>query len=300
MIFQDNNMDMTTLKIHYGIKLINAQSLWREGYMGDNIVVAVFDTGCDSYHNELKNNILDGHNFTKDYSDENIYCDNNGHGTHVAGIIGADGNSGKAIGVAPKSKLLILKTLNKYGKGNYKDVIKAIYYCINWRGKDNSRVRIISMSLGLQEDIKELHDAIKKAIKHNIIIVSSIRNIGFHELKKQCQYPANYNEVISVGAMDNNKKIPYFSDLNNKINVIAPGTDIYSTHLKNSYAILSGTSMAVPFVSGAIALLINKYEIKLKRQLSYLEILKIFYKHTVKCKQENFYYNVMDLNIKNI
>ena len=289
---------MQNLKIPYGIEMIKAKTLWNQGYKGEDIIIAVLDTGCDCSHPELKENIIDGYNFIED---DNIksYNDNSGHGTHIAGIIGADGSRTKAIGVAPKSKLLILKTLNRYGKGNYKDIIKAINYCINWRSKDNKRVRIVSMSLGLDADIEELHEAIKNAVKNNIIVISSSRNIGLFEdiNTMEPQYPAKYKEVIAIGSIDINKKTAYFSDIGTKINVMAPGVKIYSTHLDNSYATFSGTSMSVPFAAGAIALLIDKYENNLKRELSYFDILKIFYKHTVICEDKNYNYRIIDLSI---
>lgn len=287
---------MKTINIPYGIKMIKADLLWNQGYEGNNITIAILDTGCDYSHVDLQNNIIGGYNFTNEGENSSSYIDNNGHGTHIAGIISANGQN-KVIGVAPKAKLLILKVLDKYGKGNYENIVKAINYCINWRGKNNQRVRIISMSLGLNSNIPEVHQIIKQAIKNNIIIISSSKNIGFFEDFKNTpiQYPAKYNEVISVGAINANKQIAYFSQP--KVDIIAPGVNIYSTYLNNNYAFLSGNSMSVPFVAGSIALLINKYETKFNKELSFLDIINIFFKHTI--LYNNYTCRIIDLSINN-
>ena len=274
--------------------MINAPTLWKEGYTGDGVVVAILDTGCDYDHDDLKENIIYGCNFTSDYnSNTKNFYDNNGHGTHIAGIIGAKNN----IGVAPSSKLLILKTLNKYGKGNYKDLINAIKFCINWTGPNKERVRVISISAGLEYNSIQLHNIIRKAIKNNIVIVCSAGNMGDGKLSTiERQYPAIYNEVIQVGAIDNNYKVADFSNTNPEVDIVAPGIKITSTFLNNTYASFSGTSMAAPYVSGAIALLICKYEEYRKEKLIYSQILELLYKHTKLIVHDNVKYKVLDFN----
>lgn len=163
--------------------MINAPFLWNQGYLGDDIIIAVLDTGCDYSHAALQSKIIGGANFTSDYdSNSKVYFDNNGHGTHVAGIVNATDLGYGVSGVAPNSKLLILKTLDKYGHGNIDSIINAINYCIKWRSNDNKKVRIISMSLGFDTDSEELHDVIKKAIDNDIIIVCSAGNNGDGDL----------------------------------------------------------------------------------------------------------------------
>lgn len=125
--------------IPMGVNMINAPILWRQGYKGEGITIAVIDSGCSS-HPDLKNNIIGGKNFTQeDDGNTDIFEDYKGHGTHVAGTIAGNGH---ILGVAPNSKLLILKVLDKNGNGNMLNVVSAINYAIQ------QKVDIISMSLG--------------------------------------------------------------------------------------------------------------------------------------------------------
>lgn len=117
-----------------GVQLIHAPEIWEKSEKGNDIVVAVLDTGCDVNHVDLKDRIIGGRNFTEDYgNDPNNYLDNNGHGTHVAGTIAATENDIGVLGVAPLAKLLVLKVLAGDGSGNYQHIIDAIDYAISWR-----------------------------------------------------------------------------------------------------------------------------------------------------------------------
>ena len=138
-----------------GVQLIHAPQVWEKSAKGKDIVVAVLDTGCDMNHIDLKDRIIGGRNFTKDYEgDPNIYLDNNGHGTHVAGTIAATENGVGVLGVAPLAKMLVLKVLAGDGSGSYEQIIEAIHYAVNWRGPNKERVRVISMSLGGPQDVR--------------------------------------------------------------------------------------------------------------------------------------------------
>lgn len=236
-----------------GIKLMNIQYLWDKGYTGKGVKIAVIDTGCDPDHPDLKDRIIDGKNFTHDDKGrEDKYDDYNGHGTHVAGTIAASNNKFGLVGVAPDAQLLILKGLGKNGGGSVTGIIRAIEYAIE------QKVDIISMSLGMAADAKPLHDAIKKAVNNDILVVCAAGNEGDSDHKTdEYAYPAGYPEVISVGAIDYNKLTSGFSNSNKEVDVVAPGVDILSTYLKGQYAALSGTSMATPHVSGVLALLIE-------------------------------------------
>jgi major intracellular serine protease len=269
-------------EIPQGVDMVHAPTLWEKSKKGEGVVIAVLDTGCQIDHPDLKDRIVGGRNFTKDYnSDANNYADNNGHGTHVAGTIAASENNSGVLGVAPLSKLLILKVLRKDGSGNYKSITDAINYAIKWRGNNKERVRVISMSLGGKEDAAALHSAVKKAVDNNILVICASGNDGDSSYKTdEYSYPAAYNETISVGAVDFNKQIAKYSNSNNNVDLVAPGSEILSTFLNGKYAKLSGTSMATPHVSGAAALLINISEEEFGRTLTESELYAQLIKRT--------------------
>lgn len=233
-----------------GVELIQAPKIWNET-KGKGIKVAVLDTGCDVNHPDLKDRIIGGRNFTDDdSSNPDIYTDYNGHGTHVSGTIAAQENDAGVIGVAPEAELLIVKVLNKNGSGQYEWIINGIHYAIE------QNADIISMSLGGPADVPELYDAIKAAVKKNILVVCAAGNEGDgDDSTDEFAYPGCYNEVISVGAINLERDSSEFTNSHNEIDCVAPGEGILSTYLNGKYATLSGTSMAAPHVSGALALI---------------------------------------------
>jgi major intracellular serine protease len=233
-----------------GVELIQAPEVWGKT-KGKGITIAILDTGCESSHPDLKDRIIGGRNFTKDdRSDQTNYRDYNGHGTHVAGTMAATANNLGVVGVAPEANLLIVKVLDKHGSGQYEWIINGIYYAIE------QQVDIISMSLGGPADVPELHEAIKKAVASGILVVCAAGNEGDgRDSTNELSYPAGYNEVISVGATGLGRQISDFSNSNEEVDLVAPGENILSTFLNGKYAKLSGTSMATPHVSGALALI---------------------------------------------
>lgn len=288
--------------IPYGVDIINAPMLWSKGYTGKGVVIAVIDTGCDTKHPALDGRIIGGKNFTDDdNSDPNIYEDYQGHGTHVAGTIAANNDKVGITGVAPGAKLLILKALNKNGSGSTKWIIDAINYAVS------KNVDIISMSLGGPKDTKELHDAIINAISKNILVVCAAGNRGDNgnSATDEFDYPGSYDEVVAVGAIDKNKSVARFSNSNKFVDLVAPGVGILSTYKNKSYATLSGTSMATPHVSGALALLIewanNEFERKLTETEYYSQLIKCTLPLTLsRSLQGNgyLYINVYSINKK--
>jgi major intracellular serine protease len=270
-----NNLNYT---IPYGVDMINAKKFWNMGYEGDGITIGVIDTGCDKNHPNLKDRIIDGRNFTTDdNSDENIYKDYQGHGTHVCGTIASNNMKNGIVGVAPKANLLVLKVLDKNGEGKIEWLIEAINYAIV------KKVDIISMSLGTAKDIPALHKVIKKAISQNIIVVCAAGNEGDNSKPEthEYSYPAAYNEVISVGAIDENKSSSKFTNSNKEVDIVAPGVKILSTLPGERYGLLSGTSMAMPHVVGALALIIQWARYEFKRELSEIEIYGQLIKNTI-------------------
>ncbi|MBO1001812.1 S8 family peptidase [Pseudogracilibacillus auburnensis] len=242
------------------LDLIKARDVWDISKQGEGNVVAVLDTGVDTDHQSLARNIIGGCNFSDDdQGDPTIFEDYEGHGTHVAGIIAAYQDNGRGIfGVAPKSKLLILKVMNRNGVGTINSIIQAIDYAMNWVGPNGEKVKIINMSLGGPSPNETLHRAIKAARQKGITIVAAAGNSGDGDPNSfERSYPGFYQEVIQVGSVNQNLEPSFFSNNNVNIDFVAPGENIYSTHLDNKFVKLTGTSMAAPYVAGSVALILN-------------------------------------------
>ncbi|MCP3025761.1 S8 family peptidase [Halobacillus sp. A5] len=267
-----------------GVKMVQAPEVWDRADKGSGSVIAVIDTGCQIDHPDLKNRIIGGRNFTSDYDgDEDNYDDNNGHGTHVAGTAAASSaNDDGIFGVAPKANLLVVKVLSEDGSGDYQWIIDGIEYAIDWEGDNGEKVRAISMSLGGPSDVPELYEAVKRAVDEGIPVVCAAGNEGDdrHETD-EFAYPGAYNEVIQVGAIDFNKEIAPFSNTNDEIDIVAPGVNILSTYLDSKYAKLSGTSMATPHVSGALALVTKVAEEQFDRRLTEAELYAQLVRRTI-------------------
>ncbi len=260
--------------IPIGVDMINAPYMWMNGYTGHGVKIAVIDTGCAD-HQDLRENIIGGKNFTnEDGCNPDIFTDYNGHGTHVCGTICANGN---IRGIAPNAKILVLKVLDGKGNGTITSLINAINYAVE------QKVDIISMSLGFPTDLVELRYAVNKALDKGIVIICACGNSGDGKGETdEITYPAYYNRVISVGAIDNIRLGANFTNSNKEVDLVAPGVDIVSTYLNNGYATLSGTSMATPHVTGAIALLKQWSTIEFGRNLSETELYAQLIKNTIK------------------
>lgn len=259
-----------------GVEMIQAPIVW-EKTKGSGMTIAILDTGCDLTHPDLKDRIIGGRNFTNDDNgNKDVYRDYNGHGTHVAGTMAATQNQRGVVGVAPEANLLIVKVLDKNGSGQYDWIINGIYYAIE------QQADIISMSLGGPEDVSELHEAIQKAVEHNILVVCAAGNEGDgQDATNEFDYPGSYNEVISVGAVNLDRRISDFSNSNNEVDLVAPGETILSTYLNGKFATLSGTSMATPHVSGALALIKVLANQSFDRELTVPELYAQLIKRTV-------------------
>lgn len=265
-----------TNEVPTGIQQIQAPALWAKS-KGKGIKIAILDTGCDTTHPDLQERIIGGYNFTDDdNSNPDIYTDYNGHGTHVAGTIAAVENANGVVGAAPESSLLIVKVLNGQGSGQYDWIANGIHYAIE------QNVDIISMSLGGPDDVQALHDAVKRAVDNQILVVCAAGNEGDgRDTTEELGYPAAYNEVISVGSVDFTRSSSEFSNSNREVDLAAPGENILSTYLNGQYARLSGTSMAAPHVSGGLALIKAIAVQEFDRQLTEPELYAQLIKRTV-------------------
>ena len=228
--------------IDWGVNQLNIPKIW-ESTTGKDVVIGVIDTGMPN-HKDIGDNAIEGKSFIAGETIE----DKHGHQTHCVGIICAKNNSEGMVGVAPDSKCLCVKGLSNSGSSSADSVASAIHYCID------SKVDIISMSLGGPSPKQSIHLAIKRAYESNIPVICAAGNSGIAGVN----YPAAFQESIAVGAFDEKKKIAYFSSKGFQVEVAAPGVKILSTYINQSYSKLSGTSMACPFVAGVVALLISK------------------------------------------
>ncbi|HSD45217.1 MAG TPA: S8 family peptidase [Pyrinomonadaceae bacterium] len=256
---------------------ISAMSAWTTTIGSDKVVVAVLDSGVDYMHEDLAPNMWKRPASVAAYHDEELGTiddedgfnaidnaadpmDENGHGTHCAGIIGAEGGNDIGItGVNWKVRIMPLKFMNAGGYGTTKDAVEAINYVID-RKKAGVNVRIISASWGSTQRSRALEDVIRKAYENDILFVAASGNASTNN-DRSPHFPSSYNvpNVISVAALDRNDQLAKFSNFGVKsVAIAAPGVDILSTWLGNQYEEKSGTSMATPVVSGVAALVVSK------------------------------------------
>jgi subtilisin family serine protease len=243
----DKVMLATAETIDWGLKLFGIPPLWKET-QGESIKVGVLDTGIALEHPDLQPAILEARDFTRSPS---AAYDAQGHGTHVSGIIAARRNAHGIVGVAPESKIISAKVLNDEGVGTSQDIVAGIQWAVE-KGAD-----ILSMSLGSSEPDEEIHQALLLAISKGIFVITAAGNEG-PDLDT-VGYPAGFPEMVAVGSIDRRKRLSQFSSRGRQVDVVAPGDEITSCYPPRSYATLSGTSMATPFISGVVALALAKH-----------------------------------------
>ncbi|HYY55875.1 MAG TPA: S8 family peptidase [Pyrinomonadaceae bacterium] len=254
---------------------INAVRAWARTTGSSKVVVAVIDSGVDYTHPDLMNNIWVRPPDVAQYADDELGTvddtygfnalndngdpmDQNGHGTHCAGIIGAEGGNGLGIaGVNWKVEIMPLRFIDANGSGTTRDAIKAINYVID-RKRAGVNVRIISASWGSTMYSKALEDVIAAAGQEGIIFIAASGNSSA-DADKSPHYPASYDlpNVISVAALTRHDELASFSNYGAKrVHVAAPGAEILSTWLGGEFREASGTSMATPEVAGVAALVL--------------------------------------------
>ncbi|MCX6712027.1 MAG: S8 family peptidase [Candidatus Woesearchaeota archaeon] len=273
------------------VNIINASKVYNlqinnTNITGLNQVVCVLDTGINYNHLDLIDKVLDGYDFV---NNDNDSLDDNGHGTHVAGIIAANG---KIKGVAPDVNLISMKVLDSSGGGYESDIIKGLEWCYN--NKDIYNISVISMSLGssflysnyCDEDFLALTQAIDKITKDGIFVLAATGNNGN---KTAIAAPACIGNVTSVGATSKSDVFSSFSNRNSVTDLLAPGSSINSTY-GSGYAVFSGTSMATPHVAGAIVLL-KQYN----NSLTKTEIEDLLKETGYKINENNISYSRVDV-----
>ncbi len=233
--------------LQWGLSKINAPAAWDVTHGSDSIIIAIVDTGIDGTHPDLASKVITGTNYvTSTPCRAQSNCDDNGHGTHVAGIASAVTNNGIGVaGAAWEGRLMPVKVLNAQGNGFYTDVALGIQYAA-----DNG-AKIINLSLGGTSHNNTLEGAVNYAYSKGCLIVAAAGN----DYTEGLRYPARYANVMGVGSVDSNDLRSSFSNYGEGLSVMAPGEGIYSTvPVPGSYGYKSGTSMSTPLVSGLAAL----------------------------------------------
>jgi len=227
----------------WNLPATRTESGWELAEPGEEVIVAVIDTGVDLDHPDLKNRLVEGYNVYTEGSDAD---DDVGHGTHVAGIIAAEINNYEGIaGIAPHTRIMPVKVLDSTGAGSTYAVAQGIIWATDHGAK------VINLSLGNYAEAQFLHDAIQYAYDRDVVLVAATGN----DHTESPGYPAAYDEVLAVGATDSKGQLAQFSNYGTYIDVAAPGVSIASTYPGNQYAALSGTSMASPHAAALAAMI---------------------------------------------
>lgn len=228
-------------------------------YTGDGIRIAYLDTGIDNLP-DFDNRII----YFKDFINDNPSAyDDNGHGSHVAAITAGNGYYK---GIAPKSEIVMLKTLDKQGIGNSNDVLKGLEWIYNNHKKYN--IKIVNMSIGAKQSKTNdpLVEAVESLWNKGLVVVAAAGNNGPNPYT--ISSPGTSKKIITVGSSDDNENVDIKKNFSSrgptescikKPDIVAPGNNIISCRYNDGrYKALSGTSMSAPIVSGAIALLLEK------------------------------------------
>lgn len=232
--------------------------LWQQGGGGSaSVRIGIVDTGIDDFgapHADLAPNVLPtGYDFVGQDADPTDAGAFRGHGTHVAGIAAAAANDAGMTGVAYESKLIIVRSLDCTNDQECPGTFEAIADGIQFAADQGAR--IINLSLGGGMPSATVRSAVHYAIARRAIVVAAAGNDGDTTLS----YPAAYPEVIAVGASDTLDHVAAFSNSGPELDVVAPGTGIWSTWPSPSYKRLNGTSMASPFVAGVAAIIASRH-----------------------------------------
>ncbi|GAA0349930.1 S8 family peptidase [Bacillus horti] len=227
----------------WNLKEIFAEQGWGLSSGSTQITIAYLDTGIDIDHEDLKDKIDDGFN---SFDKSTNIVDEHGHGTHVAGIIGALTNNVTGIaGTAWENRVLPVKALNENGEGSIFEIASGLIWATDHGAK------VINLSLGDSEHSDLLYDAIRYAYERDVVLIAAAGN----ENVEEPMFPSAYDEVLAVSAVNEKLEKADFSNYGPHIDVAAPGENIPSTFIDDQYVFMSGTSMASPHVAGLAGLI---------------------------------------------
>jgi thermitase len=242
--FVPNDPDWPT---QWGPRIIQADYAWNTTRGNGSVLVAVIDTGIDWHHPDLAANYVPlGYDWVNNDTDP---VDDNGHGTHCAGIIAAGLNNSIGIAGLAQVRIMAEKAFNKIGIGDEVNLAKAIVHAVDQGAK------ILSCSWGGHGESALMHYAVRYAYDHGVLIISAAGN----DITECKSYPAAYEEVVAVSATNENDSSADFTNYGDWIEVAAPGVNVYSTWLNDTYISLSGTSMSTPHVAAVAALLWGQF-----------------------------------------
>ncbi len=230
-------------KTPWGITRINLAGVDRTGR---GVKVGVLDTGVDSGHPDIGRNVKGGMDTISGTASAR---DDNGHGTHVSGTIAALRNGVGVVGVAPDASVYSVKVLDSRGSGKLSNLVQGMEWCVS------QQIKVVNLSLSASKENQTFRDVVLAARRAGITMVCAAGNSG--PSPNSVGYPARYIETIAVAAVDDRDSVPNFSSRGREIAVSAPGVDVLSTWPGRRYRKSSGTSMAAPHVSGAVALMLE-------------------------------------------
>lgn len=231
----------------WGVARIFAPAVWQGSPPdeGGGVDVAVLDTGADLTHPDLSPNLAAGVNILDPRRPPR---DDNGHGTHVSGIVAAALNQLGVVGVAPKARIRPVKVLDRDGGGSLSDIVAGLDWCVR------NGIRVANLSLGSPQGNATFADAVARASSAGVVLVAAAGNEGPYP--ETVGYPARYPQVIAVAATTQQDVVAEYSSRGPEVDLAAPGDQITSTWPGGEYRESSGTSMAAPHVSGVVALML--------------------------------------------
>ena len=253
----------------WGIKAIGGEYAWTIQKYANDITVAIVDTGSNCQHSDLE--CGEEYDASNNRVGSGAAQDDNGHGSHVHGIISAiGGNSTGIAGTVWRSNVAAYKFLGSSGSGSALTAVRAFDHAIA-QGVD-----IISCSFGSRGYSSALADAVRDAQRNGIIVVAAAGNSGTDN-DQIPHYPSNYEGVVSVGSIAENRTLSDFSNYGREsVKVLAPGSRIISTWKDGKYKTISGTSMATPYVTGIIASLLQQKKDLPKKERAKWAVQQLF------------------------